>query len=310
MARNAAGDTPIEQFDLDRYLRASKKIDLAGVEWDRVNEHPLVPEEARTLAYMMDIESHTVIYLRDLLATRAALEPDVTAFLSCWVYEELWHGEAFSRFLGEAGYRLAPDGERPWGDAPYPSRVSRNSWIRRKLGGKGYFGHVATLLGSALVKDFVAVHMTWGAVNELSTLTGYHRLIAKTRHPVLVDLLQRIIKDERRHFAFYRAQAHMRLARSEQARKVTRWAMERFWAPVGTGVRPQEETDFVVTWLMDGDDGAAASDEMDRTIAKLPGFDGSRLIASARRDALARVSRVRAEASGAGATGARPSSAA
>jgi hypothetical protein len=34
---------------------------------------------------MMDIETHTSIYLRDLLATPAAYEPDVTAFLSCWV---------------------------------------------------------------------------------------------------------------------------------------------------------------------------------------------------------------------------------
>jgi rubrerythrin len=281
-------------FDLDRYLRVSKRVDLSGVAWDRIKEHPLPREEARTLAYMMDIESHTAIFLRDLLATRAALEPDVTAFLSCWVYEELWHGEAFSRFLGEAGYRLPPDGERPWADAPYPSRVARNGWIRRKLGGKGYVGHFAALLGSALMKDFVALHMTWGAVNELSTLTGYHRLIAKTTHPVLVDVLQRIIKDERRHFAFYRAQAQMRLRRSEQARKVTRWAMERFWAPVGTGVRPQEETDFVVAWLFGGPEGAAAAEEMDATIANLPGFRGSLLIRRARSEALARASRAAA----------------
>ena len=279
------------EFDLDKYLRASGRVDLEGVEWGRVASHPLTTAEARCLAYMMDIESHTVIYLRDLLATRAALEPDVTAFLSCWVYEELWHGEAFSRFLGEAGYRLPPDGERPWHDAPYPSRVGRNSWVRRKLGGKGYLGHVMTLVGSAVVRDFVALHMTWGAVNELSTLSGYHRLIAKTDHPVLVDVLERIIKDERRHFAFYRAQARMRLARSEQARKVTRWAMERFWAPVGTGVRPQEETDFVVAWLFGDAEGAATAEEMDRTIGRLPGFEESHLIRTARREALARFSR-------------------
>src|SRR5687767_12628676 len=88
-----------EPFDLDKYLRASKKVDLNGVEWDRIKEHPVSDSEARCLTYMMDIESHTIIFLRDLLATRAALEPDITAFLSCWVYEELWHGEAFSRFL-------------------------------------------------------------------------------------------------------------------------------------------------------------------------------------------------------------------
>jgi hypothetical protein len=133
------------EFDLDRYLRASKRVDLTGLRWDRIKDHPLPVEEARVLAYMMDIESHTVIFLRDLLATRAAFEPDVTAFLSCWVYEELWHGEAFSRFLGEAGYLLQPDGERTRGGPPYPSRVARNTWIRRRIGAKGYVSHVATL---------------------------------------------------------------------------------------------------------------------------------------------------------------------
>lgn len=287
---NPAKTPDADDFDLDKYLRASRRVDLEGVDWDAIKHYRLPAAEARVLAYMMDIESHTVIYLRDLLATRAALEPDVTAFLSCWVYEELWHGEAFSRFLGEAGYRLPPDGERPWRDAPYPTRATRNSWIRRKLAGKGYSSHLVTLVGSALVKDFVAVHMTWGAVNELSTLTGYWLMIGKTTHPVLVDVLQRIIKDERRHFAFYRAQARMRLTRSERARKVTRWAMEQLWAPVGTGVRPKEETDFVVGWLMGGAQGAEAAEDMDRTIRELPGFEDSRLIGTARREALGRLS--------------------
>ena len=91
------------------------------------------------------------------------------------------------------------------------------------------------MLGSALMDDFVALHMTWGAANELSTLTSYQRLIAQTEHPELIDLLNAIIKDERRHFAFYRAQARLRLARSAWARRLTRWAMEHLWAIVGTG---------------------------------------------------------------------------
>jgi hypothetical protein len=139
---------------------------------------PLTIEEARCLAYMMDIESHTVVFLRDLLATRAQFEPDVTASLSCWVYEELWHGEAFSRFLGEAGYRVAPSYEDVSAGAAYPSRFDRSQWIRRRLGTKGHLAHAGTLLGSAMFRDFVAIHMTWGAANELSTLTSYHRLIA------------------------------------------------------------------------------------------------------------------------------------
>lgn len=267
-----------ELFDLDRYLRASKKVDLSGIEWERIKDHPVSDAEARCLTYMMDIESHTVVFLRDLLATRAAFEPDITAFLSCWVYEELWHGEAFSRFLGEAGCPVAPDGEVTRSDDPYPSKTARNAWIRRKIGSKGYFAHIATLVGSALAKDdFPAVHMTWGAVNEYSTLMGYHRLIAKTEHPVMIDLLRRVIKDERRHYAFYRSQAEMRLSRSRKARKLVRWVMEHLWSPVGTGVRPQQETDFVVAHLMGDPEGIEVAREMDRTFASIPGLEGMRL---------------------------------
>lgn len=270
------------EFDLDRYLRASKKIDLQGLAWDQIPDHPVSTTEARCLTYMMDIESHTVVFLRDLLSTRAVLEPDVTAFLSCWVYEELWHGEAFSRFLGEAGYELGPDGERPGSETTYPTRTARNAWIRRSVGRGDTWSQLGIMAASkAIGEDFIAVHMTWGAVNELATLTGYHRLIAQTHHPVLVDLLERIIKDERRHFAFYRAQARMRLARSRRARQITRWALTRLWSPVGTGVRPQSETDFVITALFDGDAARSALDDMDATVAALPGLEGLTVYADA-----------------------------
>jgi len=247
---------------------------------------------------MMDIESHTSVYLRDLLATPAAFDPDVTAFLSCWVYEELWHGEAFSRFLGQAGWKLAPDLERVEADSPYPSRVPRNQWIRRRLGGRGQLSHVGTMIGSALTSDFVALHMTWGAANELSTLTSYHRLIARTQHPELINLLNAIIKDERRHFAFYRAQARMRLARSAAARRITRWAMDHLWAIVGTGVRPQAETDFVAVELFGGDEGREAASEMDRTIGELPGMSGSEIFRRAGAQARERADQIPARAPG------------
>lgn len=279
------------EFDLDKYLRASKRVDLSSVEWARIRQHPVTTAEARCLTYMMDIETHTVVFLRDLLATRASFDPEVTAFLSCWVYEELWHGEAFSRFLGEAGYRVAPTFEDVSGDDPFPTRVDRNQWVRQKFGTKGYVSHIGTLLGSALFRDFVAVHMTWGAVNELGTLTGYHRIIAKTEHPVLIQLLQAVIKDERRHFAFYRAQARMRLARSRQARTITRWALEHLWAPVGTGVRPQAETDFVIHSLFGDADGMVAVKEMEATLGELPGLEGSSFLTDALEGAATRLGR-------------------
>jgi rubrerythrin len=279
----------MNDFDLDRYLRASGRVDVSDVAWDDIRNHPVSAAEARCLAYMMDIESHTVVYLRDLLATRAILEPDVTAFLSCWVYEELWHGEAFSRFLGEAGYVLAPDNEQVSATAAYPSKTARNGWIRRSVARGGVLAHLGTMLGSAVTEDFVAVHMTWGAVNELSTLSGYQTMIRQTSHPVLIDLLRRIIKDERRHFAFYRSQSRMRLERSRRAQRLTRWAMEHLWSPVGTGVRPQRETDFVIGSLFGDAEGLQAVREIDDTIRELPGFSDARLLENARADALRRM---------------------
>jgi hypothetical protein len=71
------GEGGMEDFDLDRYLRASKKADLSGLPWDRVRLSPLSVGEARTLAYMMDIESHTVVFLRDMETCVEGLEQKV-----------------------------------------------------------------------------------------------------------------------------------------------------------------------------------------------------------------------------------------
>lgn len=281
------------EFDLDRYLRNSKRVDLTDLDWGRIGEHPVTIQEARCLSYMMDIESHTVIFLRDLLSTPAALEPDITAFLSCWVYEELWHGEAFSRFLGEAGFAMEPDGERTRWDDPYPSRVKRNLWIRSMISTKVYVAQLKKMAGWLMVKDFPAVHMTWGALNEYSTLTAYHRLIAKTNHPVMIEMLHRVIKDERRHYAFYRNQAQLRLARSAKARMVTRWALDNLWAPVGTGVRPIAETDFVISYLMGDEEGLATAREMDESISQLPGLEGGNYIEKSVHAALDRIGPMR-----------------
>lgn len=80
----------------------------------------------------MDIEAHTVIFLppRDAGRVRALRH----GLPGCWNFEELWHGEAFSRLLGEAGIEVAPDEEHVRYDSLYPSRRARNRWIRRRTG--------------------------------------------------------------------------------------------------------------------------------------------------------------------------------
>ena len=269
----------IVEFDLDRYLRNSKKVDLGGIEWAEIPDHPLSDGDVMCLHYMMDIETHTVIYLRDLLATRVAADPQITAFLSCWVYEELWHGEAFSDFLRSYGIELPVEPKLPDGSTPIPTRRNRWRELRVKVGVGNGLGLVPTMLGSIITRDFAAIHMMWGAVNELTTLTGYHALIRRCEHPVLHQLLRKVIQDERRHFAFYRAQAKARMERSRAARRMVRWTLEHLWTPVGAGVKTEEEVDALGIYLFgDSPEGREQVRELDRTIAEVPGLEGLSLM--------------------------------
>jgi hypothetical protein len=45
------------EFDLDRYLCNSKKVDLSGIEWDEIPNHTLSDGDVMCLHYMMDIEA-------------------------------------------------------------------------------------------------------------------------------------------------------------------------------------------------------------------------------------------------------------
>jgi hypothetical protein len=274
------GQKTVIEFDLDRYLRASKKLDLSGLDWEDIPNHPLTDGDVMCMHYMMDIETHTVIYLRDLLATRAAHEPQVTAFLSCWVYEELWHGEAFSDFLRAYGIEVPAEPKLPDGSTPMPTRARRTNRFREQMGVGHQLSLLPTMMGSILFRDFTALHMTWGAINELTTLTGYHALIRRSKHPVLHQMLRRVIQDERRHFAFYRAQGKARLARASRlARSVVRQAFEAFWTPVGAGVKSEEEVDALGIYLFGYDEqGRQMVREIDATIAEIPGLEGLTLV--------------------------------
>jgi hypothetical protein len=246
--------------DLDAYVARSGGVDLSAFAWSDVPRHPVSPEAIRALRYMQDIESHTIIYLRELLATRAVDEPEVATFLACWLYEETLHGLALARFLEAAGHPVGAR-IRPRGQEPFVKRLESAG--------------VAFL--SRLWPDFCALHMTWGAINELTTLMGYRRLAKLAGHPVLSQLLDRIALDESRHFFFYYRQAEERLRRPGAAR-VSRLIVDRFWAPVGSGEQAREELRFLAGYLFSGDEGRAAARKIDETIRRLPGFGTVRLV--------------------------------
>src|SRR3984885_10262836 len=84
---------------IDSYKSRAGRLDLGGINFDDFRDQPLSPDALRSLRYMHDVEHHTVCYLRDLLLTPAHQDPSITSFLSCWVFEEMWHGEAIGRVL-------------------------------------------------------------------------------------------------------------------------------------------------------------------------------------------------------------------
>jgi hypothetical protein len=252
-------------IDIETLVRRSARLEVEDLDLGAFSAQPLDPDTLRCLRYMHDVEGHTVCYLRDMLVTRAHRDPAVTAFLTCWNYEEHWHGDAIGRVLdahGEiaGGGRLADMRRRlPAGDALRPMVFSVTSAVTRHL---------------------TALQMAWGAVNEWTTQAGYARLAAKADHPVLGELLRRIMRQEGRHIDFYASQATSRLAESRTARRLTRTALRRWWAPVGSGVMPTDEIRFLVGHLFSDETGRATARRIDRNVDRLPGLAGLHLVES------------------------------
>jgi hypothetical protein len=206
------------------------------------------------------------------------MDPILTAFLACWNYEELWHGENLGKLLNLYGIEFDTQ-----------DRIAR---VRANLGVQNSISILTTMAGSWISKDFSAVYLTIGAINELSTLTGYGALIRRSRHPVLADLVSRIIKDERRHFAFYFNSAKEWLTGNPAAQRFDRWMLDRVWVPVGKGVKKQEEVDALALYLFDDEQGEEELLGIDDKIGKLPGLAGIKLMSRALYEARDRARQV------------------
>jgi hypothetical protein len=254
-------------FDIDSFAKTSTKVGWEDLDLDAFRTDPLPEPTLRTLRYMCDVEFHTVCYLRDMLVTPSHTDGEVSTFMTMWNREEFWHGEALAAVLGVHGITVEFDEVKA---------------ARLKVGWKDRLDPIKqALLGNVVGKDFIAVHMTWGMANERSATAGYRRLVELEPHPALTPLLQRIAQQETRHIAFYTTQAEKRLAASGNARALTRFALSRFWGPVGSGVMPEDEVDHVMRHLFSGDDGRREVHRIDERIAKLPGLEGLTIMADA-----------------------------
>ncbi len=251
-------------MDLEAMKAATAQLDVSGIDFTAFRDQPLSAGAVRCLRYMHDVEYHTVCYLRDLLVTKVHRNHEVTSFLTFWNYEEYWHGEAIGRILAEHGEDAHDD---------------RVETLRARLSAKESIKPIVHGLGSLLAgREWLAVHMTWGAVNEWTTQAGYGRLAAREKHPVLSELLKRIMRQEGRHIDFYASHAIDALDGSPRAQKVVRLTLKRVWRPVGASVMPRTEVDHMTRFLFDGSDGRDAAARVDRQVDRLPGQTGLHLL--------------------------------
>lgn len=144
-------------FDIEKYLVHSRKVDVSDLDFSTARRCPLTESEIRCLTCMMDVECHTIVFLKGILSTCAITDPETTAFLSCWAYEEFFHGRTLRQFLQAAGVEFS---------ANRFAEIQHEATFREWLEGMG-----AAIL--CLTRHFHAVYLTWGAISELTTLEAY-----------------------------------------------------------------------------------------------------------------------------------------
>lgn len=232
---------------------------ISEIPWHQVKNYRIDEKFIPVLFYMRDVEVLTDMYYEELRRTPTGKDPAINKFMERWGVEEITHGEVIDRFLNEAGIETSND---------WKEKVRRNvpkfyTFNTRLL----------TNLTNLIGKQFTATHMTFGAINELSTAQAYRRLIHLTDHPVLTHILLGIMREESAHTQFYWNVAKLELKKSSFARKVARFVVKNFWSPVGEGAKPKFQSDYTISTLFKGQDGF---DWLDRKVSKhiqeLPGL--------------------------------------
>jgi hypothetical protein len=245
----------------EKQPRALTRDFVNSIPWREVSNYALNAAFVPVLIYMRDVEYFTDIYYRELMRTPTGKDPVIRKFMDRWSVEENQHGELLNRFLCEAGI---PTSEK-W-QAEAKDKIPRGYTIN------AYLLYWAV---KPFGKYFHGAHMAWGAINEITTLQAYRRLAELAGHPVLTYLLTAIMQEESIHSNFYWSIAKLKLSQAKLSRDLARFSIGKFWAPVGQGPKPENDTNYVVSTLFRGPGGLEIFDRtVASRIARLPGFKG------------------------------------
>jgi len=248
--------------DIATHIAVSHKIQFEDLDWELARKHGLTQTEQNLLSHFSDVESQTVYYFLEVAKLQVSRDPELLTFLTMWNYEEYFHSHALTRLMEECGVKVESSMDRA-------TRIRANARFKAKF--EDFFQGV---LSKAMPKSFVALWMFWGALQECLTTQAYEELAKNTTNPVLEELCKRIAKQERRHFAYYFNNARERLEGQPLAQRLCKMIANAFYAPVGGGVKTDDEAARAVAELFPGDRIFEAMGYIEKRIAQLPGMAG------------------------------------
>ena len=246
--------------DIAQHIAVSHKIQFEDLDWELARKHGLTDTEIQSLHYFADIESQTVHYFLEVAKLKVARDPELLTFLTMWNYEEYFHSHAITRLMQECGVPIENATDRS-------TKVRAGARLKAKIE-----DFLQTMMAKTMPKRFVSLWMFWGALQECLTMQAYEEVIRSTQNPVLAEMFRRIAKQERRHFAYYFGQARERLTDNKKNQRFCRFIAQKFYSPVGSGVKSEAEAAALVARLFPGKRIYDVMSYIEKRMAQLPGM--------------------------------------
>jgi hypothetical protein len=210
---------------LDNYMRSWGHLDIDLSSYDVDWKSELGPDAARVLREFATIETDSVFQMANAISAGIGNDPVLSDFLPKWAAEEAEHGRVLGAIVN------ATDGPALNGHLTHGVRASHRSWSVQSLPSR--CSRPLISLARLGVGDLSPHYSAFGAIQEWSVVVLYQLLAERVQSDAFTAIIQKIVRQERRHFAVYFTQARARMADDPHVQKQVRRTLELFWSPVG-----------------------------------------------------------------------------
>ena len=177
--------TKLAQAEYDQFMTKAETVRWTpdAISYDKIDYAKLTTADLFAVFVTLHIENYSDVYTRLLLENYADV-PLVSSFIRNWEREEENHARVLEKYLVTVGIPLeelrANYAKVNKGDFPFPSNNQTG------------------------LNVFVFFQ-------ELMTREMYTKMLKSCKEPVLVDILKRVVRDEERHYRYYRHSLMLRL---------------------------------------------------------------------------------------------------